>query len=259
MIEAVKILETCDVPVRWLMIDDGYLNADNRRLLNFLPNEKKFPNGWNAITKLKHPDRIRWMGLWRHMMGYMSGTSSKHTMDIPKEHLFVNGRGNCVVPNGTPEASMAYYEEMAKQTKAGGFDFTKVDFQSRSLLLCKGLDNPIRAMHYNNMALEEMTKKHLDGLLNCIAQTHINSLNTKYSTVTRSSRDYFKNKFNKAITYQSFANHLWMGQTSWGDMDMFHSHGEDGKVMAKARAIAGGPIYFSDHPAKVDTDVLVPV
>ena len=52
-------------------------------------------------------------------------------------------------------------------------------------------------------------------LLNCIAQPNVNSLQTKYSALTRSSPDYNqrnKNK-NKCSTYQSFASHLWMGQT----------------------------------------------
>ena len=75
--------------------------------------------------------------------------------------------------------------------------------------------DPVGAMRQNNEALEEATRSMGIPMLNCIAQPNVNSLQTKYSSLTRTSPDYNqKNKDkNKCNTYQSFANHLWMGQT----------------------------------------------
>lgn len=258
MTEAVKTLEANPVPFRWFMVDDGYLNEEKRRLINFEPDLKKFPKGWQEVTHLKSKNGIRWMGLWRNMLGYMSGISKQENMNLPKGTFAENAKGSCLVPNGTAEGAKAFYDELATKTKEGGFDFAKVDFQGKALFMYYGMENPIRSMYYNSIALENACKEHLDGLLNCIAQTHINVFNTKYSALTRSSKDYSKKAFNKEITYQSFANHLWLGQVVWGDLDMFHSQGEDAKQLAIARAISGGPVYVSDEPSTIDATLLLP-
>ena len=50
-----------------------------------------------------------------------------------------------------------------------------------------------------------------------------------------------------------------MGQTVWGDLDMFHTHDErDVKPMTIARAISGGPVYISDEPSKIVPEMLIP-
>ncbi|VGO20394.1 Sip1-related alpha-galactosidase [Pontiella sulfatireligans] len=258
MSEVVHALEANPVPFRWFMIDDGYLNHERRRLINFEPDAKKFPGGWQDVTGLKNPDGIRWMGVWRNMMGYMSGVSMRQDMDLPEGTLVENAAKQCLLPNGTQKGSDLFYEEMGSKTAEGGFDFVKVDFQARGLQLHYGMENPIRSMYQNNMALEKACKTHMDGLMNCIAQTHVNVFNTKYSALTRSSKDYSKVKFNKEITYQSFANHLWMGPVLWGDLDMFHSHGEDADALAIARAVSGSPVYILDEPSMIDASVLLP-
>jgi len=265
---AVKTLETCGAPIRWIVVDDGYLTQEGRKLICFAPNKIKFPGGWAPVTALKSDDKIKWMGLWRNMLGYMEGISTKHTMDDMADHLVpgvAKGRtlvkGKYMLPSGSPEAAKAFFDMMILDSKESGFDFTKVDFQTKAFFLYAGQGNAVRAMRNNNEALEEACKKHQIPLLNCIAQPNVNSLQTRYSALTRSSPDYNqadKNK-NKCNTYQSFANHLWMGQTVWGDLDMFHSHDErDAETMALARAISGGPVYISDEPSKVVPEVLTP-
>ncbi len=256
---AVHTLEKSGAPIRWVMIDDGYLDVQGGKLLSFGVDKKKFPNGWKPIMDLKNPDRIKWIGIWRNFGGYMGGVSSQHTMEDMKPYLANTRSKGTVLPNGSPEASKAFYEKMISDTKDNGFDFVKVDFHTRTFDHYKGTPDPVGAMRLNNEALEEATHSMGIPLLNCIAQPNVNSLQTKYSMLTRSSPDYNqKDKAkNKCNTYQSFANHLWMGQTVWGDLDMFHTHDQrDVNPMAIARAISGGPIYISDEPSKVVPEVL---
>ena len=261
--DAFQTVEACGAPVRWFMVDDGYLDAKKGKLLSFGVDKKKFPNGWKPIMALKKSDKIKWVGVWRNFGGYMTGTSSQHTMEELKPYLAppISRKKNLVLPNGTPEASRAFYEAMMSDTKENGFNFVKVDFQTRTFDHYRGASDPVGTMRLNSEALEEVTREMGLPLLNCIAQPNINSLQTKYSALTRSSPDYNqsdKNK-NKCNTYQSFANHLWMGQTLWGDLDMFHTHDErDVNAMAIARAISGGPVYISDKPSKIVPDVLYP-
>lgn len=261
LVDAVHTLEESDAPFRWLMVDNGYLTQKKSQIVSFTPDVKKFPNGWEALTSLKHPDRIKWMGVWRNMLGFMGAISPEHTMTDLTPHLIPSVSKKTMLPKDNAEGAKAFYEKMVKDSKDSGFDFTKVDFQSRMPDYYKGTANAVRASRLNNEALEAATRKYGMPLLNCIAQPNINSFQTKYSAVTRSSPDYNqsdKDK-NKANTYQSFANHLWMSQTVWGDLDMFHTHDERDVVpMAIARAISGGPVYISDEPSKIVAEVLTP-
>ncbi|MBK1825520.1 Sip1-related alpha-galactosidase [Haloferula rosea] len=258
---AFHTIEGCGAPIRWVMVDDGYLDQQGRMLMSFGVDKKKFPNGWGPIAALKDEEKIKWLGIWRNFGGYMNGVSAKHRMNDLKPHLSKMKNPRIVLPNGTPEGSKAFYDKMVGDSKENGFDFIKVDFHFRTFEHYAGTSDPVGAMRLNNEALENATHAMGIPLLNCIAQPNINSLQTKYSALTRSSPDYNqkdKDK-NKCNTYQSFANHLWMGQTVWGDLDMFHTHDErDVKPMAIARAISGGPVYISDEPSKIVPEVLTP-
>ena len=259
--DAFHTIEASGAPIRWVMVDDGYLDEEKRMLKSFGVDKKKFPNGWAPIAALKKDEQIKWVGIWRNFGGYMNGVSAQHTMDDLRPLLKKMKNPRLVLPDNTPEASKAFYDKMVKDTKDNGFDFIKVDFHFRTFEHYIGSTNAVQAMRQNNEALENATHEMGIPLLNCIAQPNINSLQTKYSALTRSSPDYNqkdKNK-NKSNTYQSFANHLWMSQTVWGDLDMFHTHDKrDAKQMAIARAISGGPVYISDEPSKIVPEVLIP-
>ncbi len=259
--DAFHTIEASGAPIRWVMVDDGYLDQQKRMLKSFGVDPKKFPNGWGPIAALKDEANIKWMGIWRNFGGYMSGVAANHTMEDLKPYLTKMKNPRMVLPDNTAEASQAFYDKMVGDTKDNGFDFIKVDFHFRTFEHYIGTKDPVQAMRQNNEALENATHAMGIPLLNCIAQPNINSLQTKYSALTRSSPDYNqkdKDK-NKANTYQSFANHLWMSQTVWGDLDMFHTHDErDVKPMAIARAISGGPVYISDEPSKIQPEVLIP-
>ncbi|CAA6691842.1 MULTISPECIES: Sip1-related alpha-galactosidase [unclassified Lentimonas] len=267
--DAIGILEDSEAPFRWAMVDDGYFTESGRKLVSMEPNAKKFPNGWGPVTSLKNEDGIKWIGIWRNMLGYMEGIHPDNTLPEMKGQL-VKGKvtkprslvkGAYMVPAETPEGAKALHDMMARDAVESGFDFTKVDFQTKCFDLYGGLGNAVRSSQYNNAALEAACHENGLPLLNCISQPNINSLQFSYSAVSRSSPDYNqkdKDK-NKCNTYQSFANHLWMGQAVWGDLDMFHSHDErDVKPMIIARAISGGPVYISDEPSKINPDVLIP-
>ncbi|MGE9269992.1 MAG: Sip1-related alpha-galactosidase [Verrucomicrobiales bacterium] len=259
--DAFQHIEQSGAPIRWVMVDDGYLDQQGRMLMSFGVDKKKFPNGWGPVAALKDEEKIKWLGIWRNFGGYMNGVSAKHRMKDLKQHLMPMKNRRTVLPNGTPEGSKAFYDEMVSDSKDHGFDFMKVDFHFRTFEHYLGTSDPVGAMRLNNEALENATHEAGIPLLNCIAQPNINSLQTKYSALTRSSPDYNqkdKDK-NKCNTYQSFANHLWMTQSVWGDLDMFHSHDErDVHPMVIARAISGGPVYISDEPSKIVSEVLTP-
>ena len=113
-----------------------------------------------------------------------------------------------------------------------------------------------------NRALERQTDKAQIGLMNCMAQNIINTDNTLHSAVTRVSIDYKKYDENmaKSHLFQSYTNTLLLGQTVWPDHDMFHSSDTIcGSLMARSKAISGGPVYLSDSPSDFIPDNILPL
>lgn len=89
------------------------------------------------------------------------------------------------------------------------------------------------------------------GWKNIMAQNVINTDHTLYSNSTRVSIDYKKydEDMAKSHLFQSYTNTLLFGQTVWPDHDMFHSSDTIcGALMARSKAISGGPVYLSDSP-----------
>jgi hypothetical protein len=261
---AINDIKSSDLPIRWVLIDDGYLDQENGQLLTFGVDQNKFPNGWKPITDLKD-DKIKWMGIWRNFNGYMGGVSPKNTLENISEHLDTvpQRRGNrtVVMAKNSQASANAFYDAMTSDTKNNGFDIIKVDFQSNNLQFNRGKENPVLGVHYNNRALEENVKKNGLQLLNCIAMQNFNVFNQTYSNVIRSSVDYKTNVDRVDLTIvQNFTNAFWLGHVHWLDQDMFHtSYKETARLMAVSRAISGGPIYLSDETKNIDDTYLKPL
>ncbi len=263
MLDAIKEMKSSEIPFRWALIDDGYLDAKKSQLLSFGLDKKKFPNGWEPIISQKD-EKIKWMGVWCNFNGYWSGISPEHTMSNLSDYLTLrnkNAKGEKYMPIISSEAANAFYNEMTATMKGNGFDMIKVDFQSDNFRYNTGSKNAILGVHYNNTALEENCKAKGLHLLNCIAQQNFNVFNHRYSALIRGSIDYKTTKDRLDLTLvQNFTNAFWLGHTHWLDQDMFFAnHAASARLMAVSRAISGGPIYLSDDPQNIDDAVLKPL
>lgn len=153
---------------------------------------------------------------------------------------------------GKDSASIrSFYHYYVSTLKGYGFDFLKIDNQAFTLPLYIGGHESIRRAADCNRSLEAETHLQKMGLMNCMAQNVINTDHTLYSNCTRVSIDYKKYDENmaKSHLFQSYTNTLLLGQTVWPDHDMFHSCDTIcGALMARSKAISGGPVYLSDSP-----------
>ena len=146
--------------------------------------------------------------------------------------------------------------------KKNGFDFLKIDNQSFTLPLYMGNSQAVRQAKDCNLALEHQIHNAQMGLMNCMAQNVINTDHTLHSAVTRVSIDYKKYDENmaKSHLFQSYTNTLLLGQTVWPDHDMFHSSDTIcGSLMARTKAISGGPVYLSDSPDEFISENILPL
>ncbi|MFP4381556.1 MAG: Sip1-related alpha-galactosidase [Candidatus Sumerlaeia bacterium] len=263
ILDAIAKLKASPLPVRWALVDDGYLDmTPNRQLKSFGTDKQKFPNGWKPVTSQKD-GKLRWMGLWRNFNGHFQGASPDHTMDHLRDLMQVvecpvlvqnpdkPDDARLVLPKNDRHAAMEFYRTMMRDNCEGGFDFVKVDNQARNLRFYKGTEQAVEASANCSQALEMNAAYYQNGLINCMAHNALCTFNTTLSAVTRCSEDYAKNSLPKARRhlYNSYVNMLWLGQIFWGDHDMFHSSDTVcGRMMAVSKALSGGPVYLSDAP-----------
>ena len=254
-------IEASGLPIRYVLIDDGHLASKNRQLTSFVPDKERFPNGWKNIISRKKEDKIKWMGLWYNFCGYWMGISPEN--DFPekiKETLYsYNGS---MLPGKSKENIGTFYQYYIGTLKDYGFDFLKIDNQSFLLPLYMGNTEVIRQAKACNLALEEQTHNQQVGLMNCMAQNILNIDHTQYSNLARVSIDYKKydEDMAKSHLFQSYTNTLLQGQTVWPDHDMFHSSDTIcGSLMARSKAISGGPVYLSDSPVDFVKENILPL
>jgi hypothetical protein len=254
LIEAVNAIHGSGLPIRYVLVDDGHLDHDRRRLIGFEPNEK-FPDGWAPLMNLRDPadarSGLRWMGLWLNFNGYWDGVSRLNRLGDLNAHLAPDAEGERLLPELGLLHSVAFYDAMIGAARDAGFDFVKVDNQAGNLDKYRGMEQPVEAAVENAQALEMTCARHMDGLINCMAHGVASLFNTRISAVTRCSEDYRLGDLGRARRHlhNSYGNMLWLGPTVWGDHDMFHSNDPtSGRMMAVSKAVSGGPVYLSDAP-----------
>jgi len=260
----VKEIEASTLPIRYLLVDDGHLDAGkDRRLRSFNPDKTKFPNGWTPLLSLRKKDKITWMGLWNTMTGYWDTISSENEFgDEINSHLANLPKTGALAPRSDIDSAKAFYGAHMAAVRKHGFDFVKVDCQARNICWYLDADNAVEAANNNLAALEWALKENSLPVINCMAHSLPCVFNTSSSAVTRCSIDYKLGKLARAKSHllQSYANTLWLGQTVWPDHDMFHSCDPfAGRIMAVSKAISGGPVYLSDNPKEFVPEYIRPL
>ncbi|MEM1166111.1 MAG: Sip1-related alpha-galactosidase [Planctomycetota bacterium] len=261
------------VPVRWAIIDDGWLDGmstrhtdprrcDDRALLSFDPHPSRFPSGFADLIARARVAGVERMGLWLNFNGYWEGLHADHRIDKLRAHL-TEVRPGVFQPSPDAEASRVFYDAMVGGAADAGFDFVKVDNQAANLNFYRGaVGNAAQAAATNSASLESAAAARFDAMINCMAHNNTCAFSTAHSAVTRCSEDYLKGDEWRAKMhlYHSFANMLYFGPTVWGDHDMFHSSDVvAGGVMARSKAISGGPIYLSDEPDAFVREIIDPL
>lgn len=262
LLAAIDGLEASGLPIRYVLVDDGHLSHEQRKLTSLTVDRAKFPHGWGPLLSRRRDDGIAWMGLWLNFNGYWNGIAPDNQLGALNEHLTAVPKLGALQPADGFLHSFAFYDAMIGAARAAGFDFVKVDNQAQNATFYAGMANAVRPAAHNSQALEAACARHMDGLINCMAHNAPCAFNTRVSAVTRCSEDYKLNDAwrAKAHLHNSYANLLWLGQTVWGDHDMFHSSDTfAGRMMAVSKAVSGGPVYVSDAPEDLDADAIRPL
>ncbi|AHF91725.1 raffinose synthase [Opitutaceae bacterium TAV5] len=292
---ALRALAASPVPVRWALIDDGHIDDGSRAtdplietregaadgpgqvsaalharcLHSAHPHPEKFPRGWAPVRAAADADpRLRWLGLWLNHNGYWGGIAADHTLGTDIDSHLVpldDAPDSAKLPGEQPGDGDVFYEAFTKPVYEAGFDFLKVDNQAANLRKYAGssnVRNAVVAAAGCRHGLEKSVAAHFEAVIGCMAHNNLCILHQPVSQVMRCSEDYKKEDAWRAKhhLHNSLGNMLWMGQTVWGDHDMFHSSDRvAGPLMARSKAISGGPVYLSDHPDDFVRELITPL
>lgn len=282
VIRALEELAVSSAPVRWVLIDDGHLDevggfppgslppptaegeipsGENlRRLRSLGVYASHFPNGWGPVMRTARQMGFSWMGIWLNFNGYWGGISAKNNTLGDLNGSLIELAPGTLQPRPDPESARVFYDALVEAQQAAGFDFLKVDNQAKNVTFYQGhTANAVMGSSWNQTALDEAAATRMQGIINCMAHNNICLLHNKHSAVTRCSEDYKKGDLWRAKHHlsNSYSNMLWMRGTVWGDHDMFHSDDPvAGEIMARSKAVSGGPVYLSDAPSRINGELV---
>ncbi len=249
-----------NVPVRWMIIDDGWLSVQDELLYDFAPDQEKFPNGFkNMIRDIKTKGSIRWFGVWHALGGYWGGILKNSNLDFkeyPYLYRTVNGK---IIPS--PHTGERFYRDWYEKLRQEEVDFVKVDGQSAVPYYFENSLPVSEAARGMNQALESGAS-YMDGaIINCMGMAMENILARPTSAVSRNSDDFMPNKENGFAEHllQNAYNAVYHNELYCCDWDMFWTEHEDCVKHSLLRAISGGPVYFSDQIGKTNLEVLKPL
>ncbi|MFW5872533.1 MAG: Sip1-related alpha-galactosidase [bacterium] len=278
LINAAKSLSEANIPVKWFLIDDGWLDITNDKLNSFRPDSLRFPNGFKSLTaRLRNDFNINEIGVWHTLNGYWNGLNENGELtrqykdlisyydqivwinESPTKMIFVDPRSS---------DSYQFYEDWYSYLGGEGINFVKVDNQLVVHELSKG-NYPLWSTgerYINNF--HKAAQQVFNGpVIDCMSMTNANYLHYGKSTVARTSEDYnprnnkdlFKFTFNgndAAHVLASIHNSVWLSQIVWPDYDMFQTNDENGWFYAVAKVLSSGPVYISDELGQHNIDII---
>ena len=248
------------VPVKWMIIDDGWLSLQNRLLYAFEPDREKFPEGFGRLTgELRESAGIRWFGVWHALMGYWSGIAPGSPVAVQQAPNLCRTASGRLVPD--PVRGTGFYRDWYKVLTAQGISFVKVDGQG-TIPLCFENTLPLGEAANGLHACLESAAALVDGaVINCMGMPMESVLSRPATAVSRNSDDFFPNQADSFREHllQNAYNALYHDRLFVCDWDMFWTRHPDSAKHALLRAVSGGPIYCSDRVGETDAQVLKPL
>lgn len=266
ILEKLREFREKKVPVRWVLIDDGWLDADyeKQELLGLDARTDRFPDGLGGcVRKMKEQFGIEAVGVWHAVMGYWNGIAGRSAAEEALRRGLCRLEDGRLVPAAEEGAAFNFYRTWHGYLKnVCGIDFVKVDGQSAVSLFYSGRSSYGNASRAIQRGLNASAALYFENaIINCMGMAPEDMWNRPSSAVSRSSDDFVpqtEHSFREHALQNSY-NSLLQGQFFWGDWDMFWSSHPDSGANAMLRAVSGGPVYTSDAPGETRPERIFPL
>lgn len=255
------------VPLGWCILDDGWLDNRDEKLVDFPPNKAKFPRGLGPVVEqAKSEGLVGMFGIWHAFEGYWCGIDP----DGPLGQRFrtVENNGNIRPWNPDerrnlrlihPDDAGRFYNEFHSYLRGEGIDLVKIDGQSAVEVFSAGVLPRVGTMRKLQMACQASALLHFGGrLIHCMGNGSDVLFNLLGTSLYRNSDDFFPKRAEShgKHLFQNALNAVWTHTVAVPDWDMFWSAHPEAGFHAAARALSGGPVYVSDEPGKQDGELL---
>lgn len=266
IVDKIQEFREKEIPVRWALIDDGWLSADyeEKVLTGLDARESHFPEGLRGcVREVKEKYGIDKIGVWHAVMGYWNGIKEgtpAHTALQAGLSRLPDGR---LLPAPSADRAFLFYDRWHDYLKNHcGIDFVKVDGQSAISLAYGGMETYGEASREIHKGLNASAALHFGNcIINCMGMAGEDMWNRPSSAVTRSSDDFVPNEKNgfREHVVQNGYNNLLQGQFYWGDWDMFYTEHVENRCNSMLRAVSGGPVYVSDKVGETNPVYIWPL
>jgi raffinose synthase len=278
IINAARSLKALQIPVKWFLIDDGWLDVTDNKLNSYSPDKKKFPKDFLPLTsKLRKEYGIKDIGLWHTLNGYWeglndSGSLLKNIGNVLTYNDCIPWLSKTVKPfhfvNPFSDEGYSFYDDWYKYLSAQGISFIKVDNQLVVKKLADG-NSPFWQTGEKVFGnLHTAAAKYFNGnVINCMSMLNNDYYHYSNTAVARTVEDYNPENDDKLFSCEfkgnaaahiiaSVHNSVWLSNIVWADYDMFQSYTKDAWYYAIAKVMSSGPVYISDEPGKHDASLL---
>ncbi|MFB5663464.1 Sip1-related alpha-galactosidase [Alteribacillus sp. HJP-4] len=251
------------LPVKWVMIDDGWSQLRDGQLNGFHADTEKFPEGLKGITSiLKSQYGVQDVGVWHTLAGYWGGVHPEGEAYRQAASYLKETAHHKYIPHPDAGRGFGFWNMWHDQLRRQGIDFIKVDGQSAIANFLMHQEAIGKAAFGTHHALEASAGIYFNQtVINCMGMAGENIWNRPQSSVARSSDDFVPEDEMGFAEHalQNVYNSFYHGELYWGDWDMFWSKHKDAWRHALLRAVSGGPIYTSDAVGETDAHVLSPL
>jgi hypothetical protein len=266
VLASVRSIREKQIPLGFVLVDDGWLSVKDQKLTAFDADASKFPGGIAALARrLREEYGVAHVGVWHTFQGYWNGVEPDS--GVAREHGMFKGLEGKLLPDPREGRGESFYEDWYGKLKGWGYDFVKVDGQGNNVKFTDGLLPLFDSGGGEHRNLQSAAEKFFAdgaqlrpglGLINCMEMTLENVYNWRASNVARSSDDYQPElKHNpKDHVFQNAYNAFWLANFAYPDWDMFQSHDPAAEYHAAARAVSGGPVYFTDEAGQERPEIL---
>lgn len=250
-----------NIPVRWVLIDDGWMDTENGRLRGFGADREKFPEGLKAaVAKMKREYGVEKVGVWHAFFGYWDGVADGSPLyEEQKQNLFRN-ETNRIIPAPDTEKAFRFWDAWHSYLRDCGIDFVKVDGQSFESFYFRDVMPTAEVCRRNHAALDRSVNKNFGGaVINCMGMDMENVF-ARTTAISRNSDDFYPNRQRGFIKHlcQNVYSAIWHAQIYFCDFDMWWSDHESAVQSGVLRAISGSAIYVSDELDRSRRETIIP-
>lgn len=250
------------IPVKWVMIDDGWSTLDGWYLCDFAVDPVKFPEGLGAcIKRMKEEYGVEYVGVWHAFNGYWMGVKKDSPLHKAQAENLTLAPCGYYLPAVDEEKAFKFWDAWHSYLAENGVDFLKIDNQSCTSHLLAGIMPTAEAARIAHRAIERSIVKNFGGkVINCMGMDMENVFARPCTALSRNSDDFFPERERGFVSHllQNAYNAIWHSQMYHCDYDMWWSRHESAVQSGVLRAISGSPIYVSDKVGESDSERIMP-